>query len=55
MVDIWKLKQGDLFKVEGCGVILEFHKMDGSYAQCSTRSGQATLVGLCRVELVEGK
>ena len=55
MVDIWKLKQGDLFKVEGSNIILEFHKMDGAYAQCSTRSGQATLVGLCLVELVEGK
>lgn len=55
MVDIWKLKRGDLFKVEGYDVILEFHKMDGAYAQCSTRSGQATFVGLCRVELVEGK
>lgn len=55
MVNIWNLKRGDLFKVEGSDVILEFWKMDGAYAQCSTRTGQATLVGLCKVFLVEGK
>jgi hypothetical protein len=55
MVNIWDLKRGDLFKIEGSDVILEFYKLDGAYAQCNTRSGQATLVGLCRVELVEGK
>ena len=54
-VPIWKLKRGDLFKVEGSDVILEFHKIDGIYAQCTTRTGQATLVCLCNVELVEGK
>lgn len=55
MINIWNLKRGDLFKVEGSDVILEFWKMDGAYAQCSTRTGQATLVGLCKVELVQGK
>lgn len=55
MIPIWRLTRGDLFKLEGCDVILEFHKMDGAYAQCSTLTGQATLVGLCNVELVQGK
>lgn len=55
MIDIWNLKTGDLFKVEGCDVILEFWGMDGAYAKCSTLTGQATLVGLCKVELVQGK
>lgn len=55
MIDIWKLKRGDLFKVEGSDVILEFHKLDGAYVQCSTRTGQAALIGLCKVFLVEGK
>ena len=55
MVPIWKLKHGDLFKLEGCDVILEFVKMDGSCAQCLTRTGDMTLIRLCDVELVQGK
>lgn len=55
MVSIWNLKRGDLFKVEGSDVILEFWKMDGAYCQCLTRSGQMALIGLCQVELVQGK
>lgn len=55
MINIWNLKTGDLFKVEDCDVILEFYRMDGAYAQCSTLTGQATLVGLCKVELVQGR
>lgn len=54
MVDIWKLKRGDLFKVEGSEVILEFHKIDGAYIQCFTRSGQFALIGLCEVFLIQG-
>ena len=52
MVDIWKLKRDDLFKVEGCDVILEFHKMDGSYCVAYTRTGQQTFIGLCKVEIL---
>ena len=55
MINIWNLKTGDLFKVPGCDVILEFYRMDGAYAQCSTLTGQATLVRLCKVELVQGR
>ena len=55
MIDIWKLNTGDLFKVEGCDVILEFYRMDGAYAQCTTLTGEPTLVGLCKVELVQGR
>jgi hypothetical protein len=55
MIEIWKLNRGDLFKIPGCDVILEFCGMDGAYAKCSTLTGQATLVGLCKVELVQGK
>lgn len=55
MINIWKLKRGDLFKVEGSDVILEFWKMDGMYSQALTRDGQMTLIGLCKVELVQGK
>lgn len=55
MINIWDLKRGDLFKIPDCDVILEFCGMDGAYAKCSTLTGQATLVGLCKVELVQGK
>lgn len=55
MINIWNLKRGDLFKVEGSDVILEFVKLDGMYSQCLTRSGQMALIGLCQVELVQGK
>lgn len=54
MIDIWKLKRGDLFKVEGSDVILEFYRMDGSYSQALTRDGQMTLIGLCKVYLIQG-
>ena len=55
MINIWDLKHGDLFKVEGCDIILEYVKIDGMYSQALTRDGQMTLIGLCRVELVEGR
>ena len=54
-VPIWKLKRGDLFKVEGSDIILEFHKLDGMYSIAFTRTGDKCLIGLCNVELVEGK
>ena len=52
VVNIWDLKQGDLFKIEGSDVILEFYKMDGAYCVAYTRTGQHTLIGLCKVELL---
>ena len=55
MVSIWNLKRGDLFKVEGCDIILEYVKIDGMYSQALTRDGQMTLIGLCKVWLVQGK
>lgn len=55
MVPIWKLKYGDLFKLEDCEIILEFVKIDGAYCQCLTRTGDLALIGLCDVELVQGK
>ena len=55
MVKIWKLKRGDLFKLEGCEIILEFVKMDGSYANALTRTGELTYIGLCDVYLIQGK
>lgn len=55
MVNIWDLRRGDLFLIPGCDVILEFWKIDGAYIQCSTLTGQTTLVGLCKVELVQGR
>lgn len=55
MVPIWKLKRGDLFKLEGCDVILEFVKIDGIYSHCLTRTGDLALIGLCDVELIQGK
>ena len=55
MVPIWKLNRGDLFKLEGCDVILEFVKIDGAYAQCFTRTGEPALICLCNVELIQGK
>lgn len=54
MVPIWKLKPGDLFKLEGCEIILEFVKLDGIYAQCLTRTADMTLIGLCNVYLIQG-
>lgn len=55
MIEIWKLNRGDLFKVEGSDIILEYVKIDGMYSQALTRDGQMALIGLCRVELVQGK
>ena len=55
MINIWDLKRGDLFKVEGSDIILEYVKIDGMYSQALTRDGQMTLIGLCKVELVQGK
>lgn len=55
MIDIWDLKPGDLFKVEGSDIILEYVKIDGMYSQALTRDGQMTLIGLCKVELVQGR
>ena len=55
MVNIWNLNRGDLFRVQGSDIILEFYKIDGAYVQCSTLTGQAVLVGLQQVELVQGR
>jgi hypothetical protein len=55
MVNIWNLNRGDLFKVLGSDIILEFYKIDGAYVQCTTLTGQAALVGLQKVELVQGR
>lgn len=52
MINIWNLKRGDLFKVEGSDVILEFWKMDGLYCVAYTRTGQQTFIGLCKVEIL---
>ena len=52
MVPIWKLKRGDLFKLEGCDVILEFVKIDGAYCIALVRSGNQCFIGLCEVELL---
>lgn len=54
MVKIWKLKRGDLFKLEGCEIILEFVKMDGSYCVALTRTGDQCFIGLCDVYLIQG-
>lgn len=54
MIPIWKLTRGNLFKLDDCDVILEFVKMDGAYAQCLTRTGDITFIGLCDVYLVQG-
>ena len=55
MVPIWRLNRGDLFKLDNSDIILEFVKMDGAYAQCLTRTGDLTFIGLCSVELIQGK
>lgn len=55
MISIWDLKRGDLFKVEGSDIILEYVKLDGMYSQALTRDGQMALIGLCKVWLVQGK
>ena len=55
MVNIWNLRLGDLFKIPGSDIILEYVKIDGMYSQALTRDGQMTLIGLCKVELVQGR
>ena len=55
MIDIWDLKKGDLFRVTGCDVIFEYVKLDGMYSHCLTRTGELVYIGLCQVELVQGR
>ncbi len=53
-MSVWQLQRGDLFRIPGSPVILEFHRMDGFYGRAFTRTGQLW-IGAGHVELLEGR
>lgn len=55
MVNIWDLRCGDLFTLLDSDVILEYVKIDGMYSHALTRTGDLVYIGLCQVELVQGR